>query len=945
MDKFKLIKKEHINELNSDAFLYEHEKTKARVLKVENNDENKAFGIGFRTVQNDDTGVCHILEHSVLSGSRKYKTREPFMDLVKSSLQTFLNAMTFDDKTIYPISSRNEKDFFNLMDVYMDAVLFPNIYNNEKIFMQEGWHYELENKDAPLTINGVVYNEMKGAMSSDISQVMDKIARYLYPDSTYNTNPGGDPEFIPTISREALLDYHREKYHPSNSYIFLYGNGDTNKELEFLDGYLSEFEFKDVKNPMKYIKPLEKNIDVETTYFGEAKPKNDFFVVSYLAGDSTDNLNNLCHEVITRALVTEDGAPIKDRILSEGLATDVETMYSVGTVNNLSIIAKGMNAEDKDKILKIIDEEIGSLIKSGLDEKLFKSILHQLKYEIKTYGDTPHLGIMTYIRAFQTWLYDKDPIDALKFDDAFEKLENDSELVQKYAKDYFDGYRMTMLVKPDPELGKKREEELKKKLAEHKKSLSDEELEEIIKKTKELHEFQLSEDSEEAKKTLPRLNVKDLSDSLQKANEKIDGNISSCEAFTGGVTYMDALVPIDDMGDEKLQAITLLSDLIDRIDTEKYNYKDLNTEINLISYDFNVSIMTSKYYEKNEASIFLSKKLSSDGDDFEKAYDLFEEVHKTTVFDNTKKIKEILNTMISDLKLKAVMTGIAITRTEAMKNVNRRFAIDAKISGADYIKYIEKVASMDNAEMKKYLEDMYEIYKNIFDEKGFYHITSDSEGIERAVAVLNKKGLKVDGEIDKKKFALKNNPGTTTALVAITDVNYCIDAGILPKTSGSDSVVRNMLSNSFLHDNIRAKGGAYGDGINQSDDCVVFYSYRDPNLQNTFDVFEKSMDWLRGRDLKEEQIDDLIIGSYNSFDPNLTPRMRSLRDFSYRINETSVEDLEKKLKEALETKKEDFADFADRLEAAMKNKGRAVFTNEDGYEKSKDMWQEKKDLK
>ena len=301
--------------------------------------------------------------------------------------------------------------------------------------------------------------------------------------------------------------------------------------------------------------------------------------------------------------------------------------------------------------------------------------------------------------------------------------------------------------------------------------------------------------------------------------------------------------------------------------------------------------------------------------------------------------------MISDLKLKAVMTGIAITRTEAMKNVNRRFAIDAKISGADYIKYIEKVTAMDDVEMKKYLEDMYEIYKNIFDEKGFYHITSDSEGIEKAVAVLDKKGLKVDGEIDKKKFALKNNPGTTTALVAITDVNYCIDAGILPKTSGSDSVVRNMLSNSFLHDNIRAKGGAYGDGISQADDCVVFYSYRDPNLQNTFDVFEKSMDWLRGRDLKEEQIDDLIIGSYNSFDPNLTPRMRSLRDFSYRINETSVEDLEKKLKEALATKKEDFADYADRLETAMKNKGRAVFTNEDGYEKSKDMWQEKKDLK
>lgn len=944
MDKYKVIEKEFIDELKSEAILFEHEKTKARVLKIRNDDENKAFGIGFRTVQNDDTGVCHILEHSVLSGSRKFKTKEPFMDLVKSSLQTFVNAMTFDDKTIYPISSRNEKDFYNLMDVYLDSVLHPDIYNNEKIFMQEGWHYELADKDSPITVNGVVYNEMKGAMSSDISQVMDKIARYLYKDSTYSTNSGGDPEFIPTLTREALLNYHTEKYHPSNSYIFIYGNGDTEKELDFIANYLDEFDYKEVENPMKYIKPLSENVDVETTFFGEEKPNNDFFAVSYVTSDSTDNLNNLCHQVLTRALVTEEGAPIRDRILSSGLATDVETMYSVGTVNNFSVIAKGMDAKDKDKILEIIDEEINKVMENGLKEKTAKSLLHQIKYEINTYGDTPLLGVLTYIRAFNTWLYDKSPLDALKYADAFKKLEENPSILKDYANKYFKNYRLTLLARPDKDLGKKREEKLAKLLSEYKDSLSDAAIEELIEKTKDLHEFQLREDSEENKKTIPKLDVKDLKDTLEAPNEIVDKNISSSVRFTGGITYLESVVPFEDKDDEKLQALTLVSSLIDRLDTDKYNYKDLNTEINLVAFDFKSDIAISKFYNQNKGMVFLSKRLSSDSADFKDAFELYNHTHLNTDFSNAKRIKEILNTTISNFKLDAVMTGVQITLKEALKDVNRIQNISEKISGASYCKYLEKISKLGDDELVKYLNEAYESYKEIFNRPGFYHITSDKEGIEIAKDVLASCGIN-NTEAKKIKIDLENKVGTTSAIVAMTDVNYCVDAAYFEEAKGSDTVVRNLIANNYLHDNIRAKGGAYGDGINQMDDLVYFFSYRDPNLENTFKVYDETSKWIREKTFTQEEINELIIGSYNRFDQNLTPRMRSIKDFMNRIMEVKHSDLEERLKEALNTTPKDVEEFANRLEKAMANKGRAVFTNDNGYERTKDMWSEKTELK
>lgn len=939
MDKFKLIKSEYIDELKGEAELYEHIKTKASVLKIKNSDENKAFGIGFRTVQNDDTGVCHILEHSVLSGSRKFKTKEPFMDLVKTSLQTFVNAMTFDDKTIFPISSRNEKDFFNLMDVYMDAVLHPDFYNNEKIFMQEGWHYEIENKDDPITVTGIVYNEMKGAMSPDIMQVMeDKIPRYLYKGSTYSTNSGGDPEAIPNLTYEDLINYHKEKYHPSNSYIFLYGNGDTEKELEFLDGYLCEFDYKEIKDEMRDIQPLKEEVAVNETYFGEEKENSDFVVVGYVTGDSTDNLNNIINEVLLRALLTEEGASIKDRILSENLATDVETVWNVGKRNTFCVIAKGSDEKHKNDIVKIIDEEIAKIAENGLDEKVLKALLHQIKYDFISFNDTPLMGIYCFIRATGYWNYKLNPIDSFKFNEAFKTLEENPDLIKEYVKKYMGKNRLIMLVKADASIGPKRDEELRKKLEEFKKSLSEPEIEELIKKTKDLHEFQIAEDSYEAKNTIPKLSVKDLSEKLEAPSETIDGNISYSERFTAGVTYLNAVLPIEDLDNEDIMSLKMVTDLIDKLDTKSTNYHDLQMDINMLAYDFNTNISANKFYGKNEAMLSIKKVLSADANDFSKAYELFNDVQLNTDFSNVKRIKEVLNARVAALKVRAIQGGIDITKAAAMKDLNRLFEIYELLNGYSYIAYLEETAALEDGALTKYLQDKYEIYKKLYKENGYYHITSDKAGIKTALEVLKADGVHTE-RVDNHSFKFKNKPGKTVAIAAVTDVNYCVDAVILDGVKGSDKIARNMISNNYLHDNIRAKGGAYGDGIDQAEDTAYFYSFRDPNLENTFKVYEKAAKWLKEKEISQSEIDLLIIGSYNYFDANLTPRLRSVRDFYERIVGYTHADREKALKEALNTTRADFVNYADRLEKAMENKGRAVLTNKEGLERTKDMWE------
>ncbi|MBD8972230.1 MAG: insulinase family protein, partial [Clostridiales bacterium] len=353
---YTILKQEMIKELNGTAYLLQHDKTKARVLVVQNEDNNKVFHIGFRTPPTDDTGVPHITEHSVLCGSRKFPVKDPFVELAKGSLNTFLNAMTYPDKTVYPVASVNDKDFHNLMDVYLDAVFYPNTYHNDKILKQEGWHYHLEREEDPITYNGVVYNEMKGAYSSAEQQLMQAIQKSLLPDTTYACDSGGDPKAIPQLTYEAFLDFHRKFYHPSNSYIYLYGDMDVEKELTFIDEeYLSHFDYLQVDSEITSQPAFDQTKEITVTYplaDAEEEEENTYLSYNVVVGDSLDRTLNLAFMMLDYALIDVPGAPIKKALVDAGISNDVFSSYDDGILQPIySIIAKGCKKENKERFV------------------------------------------------------------------------------------------------------------------------------------------------------------------------------------------------------------------------------------------------------------------------------------------------------------------------------------------------------------------------------------------------------------------------------------------------------------------------------------------------------------------------------------------------------------------------------------------------------------------
>ena len=411
---YSVLKEEEIAEVNGTAYLLQHDKTKARVLYVKNDDKNKVFYIGFRTPPKNDTGVAHITEHSVICGSAKFPAKDPFVELAKGSLNTFLNAMTYPDKTVYPIASVNDKDYHNLMEVYLDAVFYPNTYKNEKILKQEGWHYHLENEDDELTFNGVVYNEMKGAYSSPEQMLMQKIQQSLFPDNTYGCDSGGDPMYIPELSYEEFLDFHRKYYHPSNSYIYLYGDLDVEKELAFIDEeYLSKYDRLMVDSEIKEQASFEspKDITVESPLAdADDEEENTYLSYNVVVGNSLDRTLDLAFTVLDYVLIDVPGAPVKKALVDEGISSDVFSIFEESVKQPMySIVAKGCNKEEKDHFIKVINDTVNEIIEKGFDEKVLKGAINHFEFKLKeaSYGRYPK-GLMYGLNVFNSWLYDDD---------------------------------------------------------------------------------------------------------------------------------------------------------------------------------------------------------------------------------------------------------------------------------------------------------------------------------------------------------------------------------------------------------------------------------------------------------------------------------------------------------------------------------------------------------
>lgn len=963
MNNYKIIDEKYINEVGSNAIVYEHIKTKAQVLCLINDDENKAFGIGFRTVPEDSTGVAHIVEHCTLSGSRKYRTREPFMDLIQSSMQTFLNAMTYPDKTLYPISSRNKKDFYNLMDVYLDAVFYPRMYEKKEIFMQEGWHYELENLESDLLLNGVVYNEMKGVYSDPQNIVSDVITFNLHKDSSYGVDSGGDPKNIPDLTYENFLAFHKKYYHPSNSYIYLYGDLNMEEALKYIDeNYLKDFEYEDIDSKIILNEAFKEQKTVYDTYSAsndEMGENKDYLAYSWCIGNSKNKKDLFLRDFLSELLIDAEAAPIKKALLKAGLGEDIYAETSSSETLDLSIIVKNTSKDRLEEFKNIVENTLKDLIKNGINRDLLEATLNKFEFAFREGGGTQR-SIIYYIRALNSWLYDESPFNGLTFNDVIDELKENinSDFFEKYIEEKLlnNPYSLITIVTPELDKNLKEEKELKEKLENIKNNMSKEELENIMKEHKELIDFQMTEDSKEDKATIPSLELSDISKNIthipREEIEEEPYKVLINEQFTNNLSYVTLAFDANHFSEKEIFNLSLLTDLYGKVNTKNYSYEDLNNEIYKTMGGFVVNNLTysdSKDYKKFYPYVNVTMKMLDDK--IKDSLILMDEILNHSDFSDKNRIKEILLSEKSQMESAILQNGHGIVSEIVKSYYSAQGDYNGKTSGLPIYFYIaDLLEDFDNKweDFKNSLED---ISKKIFvqnrlilnytgDKKTY---TANKENFKNLVKTFNSNNFE---EIPYTFVENnKNEAYKTSANVQYVSKGYNLNA-LGEEYNGALAVLGNILSISYLHYNIRAKGGAYGAGIRFSrTGDILTYSYRDPHLANTVKVYDEIPEFVENLDISESELKDFIIGSMNSFDPLLSPVLKGEVNLSRYISNITEESIEKIKKEAIDTSLEKLKSYSSILKNAMDKNYICAIGGEEKIKKDASLFKEVINLK
>lgn len=950
---YKIIEIAEIEELNSVAYHLVHEKTNAEILYLKNDDEIKAFGVGFKTPPEDSTGVAHIVEHCVLSGSRKYRTKEPFMDLVNSSMQTFLNAMTFPDKTIYPVASRNLKDFYNLMDVYLDAVFYPRIYEVKEIFEQEGWHMELENPDGEIKYNGVVYNEMRGAYSDPEGQAQEYLAATLHPNSTYDHDSGGNPYEIINLTYENFLDFHRSYYHPSNSYIYFYGDLDIDEALDYLDkDYLSNFEYEEPKSKIVMNEPIVEPETVVKEYsIGEDEETNNRAYLSYgvSMGESKSTLDNFMQTLLADVVLNSDSSILMDKLLESGIAEDYYATGSSGIAQDLFIVAKNANENDLDKFTEIIESELKKAIEEGIDKDTISATLTKIEFGLKELGI--HRGVRLYIMALSGWLYGASPIGSLKYLSSIEYVKENlnTDFVEKYIEEKIlnNPYKVKLLVKPVKGLFKKNDEELNSNLEALKKTMSQDEIERLIGETANLFNYQLSEDSKEDKATIPKLSVLDISPGVRELkinNEEIDDiTFIHVDEFTDGISYVELAFELNTLTEEELPYGGLVLDLLTSLDTDNYNYKNLNNQIYINSGGINITSSTPENFITGEYTPLTSVGTKALPENLEKALSLVEEVVLRTKFDDVKRIKDMLTMEKSSIEGDMESGGHQLVITEIQSMLKESSNVRNIIDGRKYFLFLKDILNNFDENSEKIIAKLSDVYVKLFNTALTVSVAGEKDWYEDVKAwALN---LKNNLYPKANNLSISKYTGHSLALQNSSNVVY-VGTGFTYKNlgyeySGRMSILSQLLSGDYLHTNIRAKGGAYGSGIVINNSGIVAtYSYRDPNLDNTMRVYREIPEFIEGLNMKDEDLLSYKIATMNQFDPPLIPTQYAPIAMMRHFTKIKNSDIVKMKEEALETTVNDLKDMIPMFKEGQKNQVSVVFGSSDIINRSETKYEE-----
>jgi len=966
LDAYELVKEQHLNDINSEGYILRHKKSGARVALISNDDDNKVFFIGFKTPPTDETGVPHIIEHSVLCGSEKFPVKDPFVELVKGSLNTFLNAMTYPDKTIYPVASCNEQDFKNLMDVYMDSVLHPNILKYEEIFKQEGWHYELSDMDAPITINGVVYNEMKGAYSSADEMLQTQIFKGLFPDNTYGKDSGGNPVHIPELTYEAFLNFYKKYYHPSNSYIFIYGDCDMQERLEWLDKeYLSAYDTIEVTSqiaPQKAHDEVKQVVGKYPIASEESEEDNTYLAYSKVICDISDKTLRQAFAVLDYVLISAPGAPVRQALIDEGIGQDVYGSFDDYTLQTVfHVCAKNANASDKDRFVEIIETTLKDIVAKGINKTSVLAAINSSEFRFREadFGSYPK-GLWYGVECLDTWLFDdENAFDAMEMLAVYEFLKQQvdtgyyEELIQKYLLDNTHGVIVSL--EPEKGLNTQVEEALEKKLADYKASLSNEELEKLIEDTKHLKEYQEEESSEEDMQKLPMLERKDMRKEVlpfSNIEEKIgDVPVVRHEVFTNGIDYITFMFDAGDVAKEDLPYLGFLRSVLAFVNTESYSYSELNDIINIKSGGISSGLTTyadsketGKYHMKYEFRIKMLE------DKVEESLDILKEIILTSQVEDVKRLTEIVAQTKSRLQSVLSSAGHVVSATRSLAYFSQYGYIQDATTGIAYYDEICKMEALMKKQPELVINRLQKIINQIFgQERLLVSFTAEKECYDRAVSAIQKfiealpKGSAVAATPDYTMGQQNEAFTDASAIQYVARSGNFVNHGFA--YTGALNILKMILSYDYLWNNVRVKGGAYGCGSSflRTGD-TYFASYRDPNLGKTNEVYEKMPEYIRNFRADEREMTKYIIGTLGNMDTPLYPEGKGQRAMTAYLKKLTLEELQEERDEILGATDEDIRKLAEPIQAVLSDACICVIGNENNIQKEKELFKKIRSL-
>ena len=955
---FKLIEKRFVREVNAECLYFVHEKSGARLLKIAADDPNKLFNIAFKTVPENDFGTPHILEHSVLNGSKSFPVKSPFDVLLKGSLNTFLNAMTSSDFTTYPVASMNNKDYFNMMHVYLDAVFNPVMLEDPRVMKQEGWHFELDDRNVPLVYKGVVYNEMKGAFSDPMTELYYRTGKNLFPDNTYGKESGGHPDAIPGLTQEYFKAFHQKFYHPSNSYIFLYGDADLNQELQFInDQYLVNYEVSDdiVKIPLQ--QSLGEMKVVEVPYAvpeGSPVKDNTYLSMSFVTNSAVDRTTSMAFDIIVNALVNHESAPIRLALQEAGIGQEVMGWSMESQQSVFSIVVQNANPEDRDRFREVVFSTLRKVVAEGFDSITIEGILNRTEFSLRE-GNTAQKGIMYLFKNQQPWIYSGDPFIGLEFEKPLAEVKAGTEnkllesLVDKYLVN--NTHALLLTLKPEPGLQSRRDAETAKNLAAIKASMSEAQLDSIINETRQLEEFQKSEDTPEALATIPMLQLSDIPAETEfypvVAKEAAGIPVMHSDQFTNGIVFASYYFDVRSLPQDKIPYASLLSAILGKMNTEKYTFGELDNELNIHTGGFSSELST--FLENRSDEGMVPKLLVSAKSTKEKSgkmADLMAEILVHSNYRDTARLKSVLTRHFAGVDSDIKQNGLNYARTRVASYYSQSGMYGELTGGLDYYRFITGLVNNFDANYEEICKNLEETAALLFSRKNLIaEVTCSSDELPAYLAEIERSAeLFPEGSGDLQTWNFTFNQGNE-ALLSASKVQYVVQAGNFKKMgydwNGKINVLNQVISTDWLQTRIRVMGGAYG-GFSSFSPAggSYFMSYRDPNLSETLENYDSTTVFLDKFQADELTMTRFIIGSISRIDQPKSASQKGRAAMQYYFEKTTADMLKQERKEILSTTAEDIRGMSKMVGEVLAQNNYCVYGSEAKINENKALFRE-----